>query len=505
MPAASGAPQLVAFAIGGPLEQCAGVDGPDDDVMRGKHNTMYSVSITVAPTYQSGGIGRKLKAMQLRDAAARTRPDGSPRYRYVTGRNRVGRTAQMTHLNRVFGAHVVSILTGQYEDPEGQAIYYRIPLGAMTPDPELTRDVIDERRAADPPPAFDLASGLTSPIARPVMADHEQAGLLYGPAINKLTLMNYVTPGVVRALEHITALVPELPHVYLTSSRDETVDKALRLVRFTRKQAQVAIGLAGGYYGHTCASCRSLSDPSVHLGGPPQFDWPRLPHPAIAGTAATIEALRAAVAAAGGADKILGFVFELVQERTGHVVPADFGPALAALKTELDIPIITVETTTSHYRSGRGAFLGPALGISPDVMTWWGGAQTGYLHVAPRWYVPGPLTLVSTWDGDELSLVRQHQQLRAARKLDIAEQSKALDRALASLPAGATVHGLGGYRVIHLSGHHTGTLADRLADRGVALRRLPGHRLAVIPPLDVIAAYAAHLHGGLEKLGHAHA
>ena len=36
----------------------------------------------------------------------------------------------MTHLNRVFGAHVVSVLTGQYEDPEGQAIYYRIPLGA---------------------------------------------------------------------------------------------------------------------------------------------------------------------------------------------------------------------------------------------------------------------------------------------------------------------------------------------------------------------------------------
>ncbi|MEO8706569.1 MAG: aldehyde dehydrogenase family protein, partial [Kofleriaceae bacterium] len=97
-------PQLLAFAIGAPLEKCADVEGCDDDPMLGKHNTLYSVSITVAPTFQSSGIGRKLKELQLRDAMARTRADGSKRYRYVTGRNRVGRTAQMTHLNRVFGA-----------------------------------------------------------------------------------------------------------------------------------------------------------------------------------------------------------------------------------------------------------------------------------------------------------------------------------------------------------------------------------------------------------------
>ena len=131
--------------------------------MLGKHNTMYSVSITVAPSFQSSGIGRKLKEHQLRDALTRKKPDGSPRYLYVTGRNRVGRTAQMTHLNRVFGAHVVSVLTGQYEDPEGQAIYYRIPLGALVPDPVVKRDVLkrreDRKHGDDDGPDFDLASG----------------------------------------------------------------------------------------------------------------------------------------------------------------------------------------------------------------------------------------------------------------------------------------------------------------------------------------------------------
>src|SRR6185312_7837727 len=257
-PNGSGAWTLVGFAIGGPLEQSKDVEGCDDDPMLGKNNSMYSVSITVAPNYQSAGIGRKLKELQLRDAAARKTADNGPRYRYVTGRNRVGRTAEMTHLNRVFGAHVVQVMTGQYEDPEGQAIYYRIPLGAFEPDPVAQEDAIARRAAqqaslasydgsADDDAELDLASGLTKPFAvgPASLLEAERRGLLYGPAVNKLTLMNYVTPGAVRALEWISALVPELPHMYLTSSRDETFDKALRLMRCTRKQASIAIGLEG--------------------------------------------------------------------------------------------------------------------------------------------------------------------------------------------------------------------------------------------------------------------
>lgn len=500
-PSPNGQMQLVAFAIGAPLEQSKDVEGPDDDPMLGKSNTMYSISITVAPTYQSSGIGRRLKELQLRDAAARTRADGSLRYRYVTGRNRVGRTAQMTHLNRVFGAHVVSILTGQYEDPEGQAIYYRIPLGALTPDPVVKQDVLRRREAAtvgEDEVIFDLASGITKPFAAPpaTLKGLEELGLLYGPAVNKLTLMNYVTPATVRSLEWIGSLVPELPHIYLTSSRDESVDKALRLIRVTRKTGQVAIGLAGGYYGHTAASCRSLSDPSVHLGGPGHFAWPRVPHPAVAGADATISALREAVSAAGGSANVLGFFYELVQERTGHVLPPDFIAKLAALRTELDLPLIALETTTHTYRSGRGPFASHALGLTPDVLVWWGGGQTGYLHCAARWYVGSPLTLVSTWDGDELSLVRQHHQLRAARYLDLAAGSAALDAALAATPLPSA--GLGAYRVIS-AGDKAAALAEHLADRGLRTRTYPGGRIAIVPALDQLEAAAAALATALRE------
>ncbi|HEY0253807.1 MAG TPA: aminotransferase class III-fold pyridoxal phosphate-dependent enzyme, partial [Kofleriaceae bacterium] len=287
-PGENGAYTLVGFAIGGPLEQNKDVEGCDDDPMLGKHNSMYSVSITVAPSYQSAGIGRKLKAAQLEDATSRVKSDGTKRYRYVTGRNRVGRTAEMTHLNRVYGAHVVQVMTGQYEDPEGQAIYYRIPLGAFEPDPVAKEEAIARRAAQQASlssrdlargearpngsaaeidgndPDVDLALGLTKPFATgpASLVEAERKGLLYGPAVNKLTLMNYITPGAVRAMEWLGSIVPELPHMYLTSSRDEAFDKALRLIRCTRKQAAVAIGLEGGYYGHTVASARSLSDPA---------------------------------------------------------------------------------------------------------------------------------------------------------------------------------------------------------------------------------------------------
>jgi RHH-type proline utilization regulon transcriptional repressor/proline dehydrogenase/delta 1-pyrroline-5-carboxylate dehydrogenase len=525
-PGAAGEPwQLVGFAIGSPLEQSKSVEGPDDDPMLGRDNTLYSVSITVAPGWQSSGIGRRMKEMQLRDAMARTRPDGSRRYRYVTGRNRIGRTAQMTHLNRVFGAHVVSVLTGQYEDPEGQALYYRIPLGAIAPDPDLRADAA--RRDATPSTprsleasaslrmsglsqdfsdddhalVHDVAGGLTQPFKQPpaTLLAAERDGLLFGPAVNKITLMNYTTTATVRAMEWITALVPDLPHLYLTSSRDESIDKALRLLRHNRRTARIAIGLAGGYLGHTVASARSLSDPEVHRGGPAHFDWPRVPHPAHAGVDDTIAAIRAVVGAAGGPDGVLGFVYELVQERTGAVIPDGFWPALAALKKELDIPLVAVETTTSTYRGGRGPFAYQTTGVTPDVMVWWGGGQTGYVHCLPRWYVPGPLTLVSTWDGDELSLVRQHHQLRAARRLDLPAASKALDDALAVAgDHGMTSAGQGLYRVL-TAGDRATALADSLRDRGIRVRRFPAGRLGIIPALDDAFAAARALGAALRE------
>jgi len=478
-----GASQLVGFAIAAPLEGSTAEEGPDKDPLLGRDNSLYSLSVTVAREYQERGLGRQLKEVQLREAVRRRRADGSPRFRFVSSRNRVGRTASMRHLNRSFGAHTVFVLTGQYEDPEGQAIYSRVPLPPFAPAPSPAQGDL-----------VDLSDGISRPLARPpdslqrAVAD----GLLYGPAVNKITLMNYVTPAAVRALEHVGALLPELPHLYLTSCRDEVVDKALRILRYHRKQAVLAIGLEGGYLGHTAGAARSLSDPAVHAQGPGPFAWPRVPHPARAGSEATIAAIRDIVAREG-AERLFGLVFEVVQERTGQVLPADFYPALAQLRRDTGLPLVAIETASGCYRAGGGPFATSGAAVRPDIVGWWGGAQTGYLHVASHLRVAAPLTMVSTWDGDELSLVREHHQLRAARRVDVAAASRALDAALATAAGrGLAVTGLGLYRVID-AGDQAAAVQARLATRGLRVRVFRGGRIPICPPLDLAAALATRL------------
>jgi len=507
--------RFAGYALAAPLEAVAeaGVPGVVDDPFLGRENTIYSLALSVRPDLQGQGIGRRLKHAQLEAAAGERREDGSPRYRHLTARNRVGRADAMTRLAVSLGATEVARLSGQYGDPDGEAIYYRLPLGAFAPDPASAGPASTDPDPtgtvpngtapnatpgdAPPPPALDWRATLAAPLAEAPdsLRSAEREGLLYGPATTKLTLSNYATPATVRAVEWVATLTPGLPHLYLTSSRDETLDKSLRLLRVHRTKAQVALGLRGGYLGHTTAAARSLSDPAVHRGGPAYYrGFQRVPHPGEAGVATTIRALEEAIQDAGGPDRVLGLWVEPVQERTGWVLPARFGPALAELAEASDLPVIAVETATAAYRgarrgaSGPEPFAYPSLGLRPDAVTWWGGGQVGFVHVAPRWFVPKPLTLVSTWDGDELSLVRVHHQLRAIRRLDLSPAVAALHDGLGGLPAPARARGAGLYRVVHLG---SPTRAQQVA-QGVAagtgawLPQLPGDEgaLVVAPPLD---------------------
>ncbi len=483
---------FVGFAIGQPLEVVhESEEGPDRDPMLGQNNSLYSVSVTVCEEFQGLGIGRKLKEAQLREATLRKRPDGSPRYRFVTGRNRVGHTAAMAHLNRAFGAHLVCVLTGQYEDPEGQAIYYRMPLGPLSPV-----------RPPNSPTVSSMAMGLSTPFATPPtsLVEAESSGLLYGPAVNKLTVMNYTTPAIVRAIEWASAMVPKLPHMYLTSCRDELVDKCLRLVRTHRTEAQVAIGLVGGYLGHTTAAARSLSDPGVHRQGPKHFDWPLLPHPDDVGIAAMEALLREMVEEAGGSQKVLGLFVEPVQERTGRCLTQESWTAIHKLCRELDVPLLAFETASACYRSTQGSFASSAWAEMPDVLAWWGGAQTGYIHTNARYRVAKPLAMVSTWDGDELSLVREHHQLREARTRDLSRAAAAWDLALQpATDAGMQVRGRGLYRVI-AAGARGDELHAALLAEGVDLQKFPGGHLAAIPCLDSALADAEACMAALRKV-----
>lgn len=465
---------LVGGSLAAPLERVHGVAGVDDDPFRPLANTIYALSTTLDPTYRGHHLGFRMKRALVEAAARLRRPDGSPRYHFLTGRMRIGATGAMQRINARLGATIVAVYDGQYGG-DGQAVYYRMPL----------RHPIAIGDASDP--AEDW-SDVTAPLreAPATLRRLHDQGALYGPAVHKLTLVNYVTPAVVRALEHVSALTPAHPHLFLTSSRAETFDKSWRILRHHRPAGVVAVGFEGGYVGHATAAARSLSDPAVHRGGPAYFDaFRRVPHPAD-DPEATLRALRRLTAELG-ADALTGLWIEPVQERTGRVVPDDFWDALAAFRDETGVPLVAVETATAYYRSGRGAFHGTG-GLTADLIAWYAGGQLGFIHVTGPFHVPKPLTMVSTWDGDELSLLRAHHRLRAAREvhgLGLGELEAALDEALTPLrEAGLSVRGRGLLRVAHV-GDASGELAARLGRAGHRVGALPAGALLVAPPLDV--------------------
>ncbi|MCA9602020.1 MAG: aminotransferase class III-fold pyridoxal phosphate-dependent enzyme, partial [Myxococcales bacterium] len=141
--------KLIGSALAAPLERAEAVEGPDRDPMLGKENTAYSLAITMDPEWRGIGLGRTLKREELRAARELRRADGAPRYRFLTGRNRMDQTAAMARINRSFGAHEVVVLDNQYGEASARASYYRIPLAAYAP---VSRDGVHTK----PPEGVDV-------------------------------------------------------------------------------------------------------------------------------------------------------------------------------------------------------------------------------------------------------------------------------------------------------------------------------------------------------------
>ncbi len=479
-----GSGEVLGFCFGAPIETFRDVSGPDQDDRMGLGDSFYSADITVAGAARARGVGRLLKRAQVQWARERG-------FRFVSGRNRVGATDAMAALNRSFGAFPVARLTHQYEG-HAEADYYRIPLVPPPGPPMLASRVCD------------LASGLQAPFGpRPeFMARRE----LVGPCASRINLSNYVTVDLVHYSELLQQITPRgTGHMYVTTSRDEMVDKSIRCLRLSRPKGQVAIGLEGGYHGHVTAAARSLSDPRGFGPDFGFFEWPRLPHPAGPdGPQATVRALDELVAR-HGADVVLGLYAEVVGERSGLVLAGEGATMLADACRRHDIPLVLVETASGGYRSGGGVWGVDTLpaAVVPDAVLWYPGGQIGHIFVGDRYYIKKPLVLISTWDGDELSAIRAHEHLRAARGHPIAAAAATLDETLQTAFAGvqgAQLGGLGLYRSVRFADtaaadavyqacrHHGLQLGRGLPDTLIFAPTLDAGALLGAPLRDMLAA-----------------
>ena len=486
---------LVGMSFAGPLEMWWGVDGPRQDPHIGHENTLYSADVTVARRARGRGIGLRLRERQMREAMVARRPDGAPRYAFITGRNRVEAADTMWAVNQRLGAYTVAVYAGQYGEATGQTRYYRIPLRRA------------DRRATSParqgPNVLDFAQGVNAPTgaAHPLLVRALETGVFDEASLTKLTVSNFITPAYARYAEALRAVTPPgMAHMYFTSGNDEMVDKSLRSLRHQRGQARIAVSFDGSYVGHTTAAARSLSDVGGPAGAGPfgYFDWPRLPHPNDAGCVAALDA----VVAQHGVEALLGVYVETVQARTGRVLSRDGWAALCAWRDRTGVPLVLIETTTGFGRAGGRRWFSEQLEGHADLVLWWAGGQIGHVFASDRVFVSEPLQLISTWDGDELSATRLLWQLYATEGLDVGPAAHALGEVLNAV--GLNASGAGLYRVVCMAPERAARLTTRLRERGVLVGRPPLGEpglILIAPPVtvtvDEVARFGEALRGAL--------
>ena len=465
---------LVGMGFAGPLESWPELDGPSQDPHRGRGDTLYSADLTVAARARGQGVGTALRTALLRAALAERTPDGAPRYAFVSGRNHLGTADAMWQLNQSFGAYEVARFAGQYGANDGLSRYYRIPL--------RRHDRRSFSVAPEVPATLDLGSGVACPTgpAHPLLVRARDLGVFDEAALTKLTVSNFITRPYARYAEYLQQLAPRgCGHLYFTSCADEMVDKSLRALKHQRSAARVAVGLRGGYVGHTTAAARSITHDDQGF-----FDWPHVPHPA-GDPGATVAALDAIVRAEG-AEALIGLYVEAVQARTGQVLDGDAWAALCAWRDRTGVPLVLLETSTGLYRSGRGTFWWvDSVQGDPDVVMWWAGGQIGHVFSNDRTYVSKPLTLISTWDGDELSATRLLWQMYACADAPVNVRTAQLGRILVDAGFGPAMGGLGLYRTLDLGRRDARRLQSALAREGVRVQRPAPGVVAVAPPITV--------------------
>ena len=300
-----------------------------------------------------------------------------------------------------------------------------------------------------------------------------------GALVNKLSLCNFVTPSLVRSHEWLKLQAPKgLAHLIVASGRAEALDKTLRSLKYHRREGKTVIAIGPVRAGMSTAAARSVSLPEADEQN--FFGWPTLADPTRDPDKALVDLKKRLER---GADKVLAVVIEPTYLATARSVPETFWAPLRSLCDQFDVPLMVLETTTGGYRNGRGLWRSDTVPVTVDALVYYPGGQLGLGFVSDRFYVAEKLTLISTWDGDELALMRLIWELRCARSVAVAQRATEFRKALQ--PFGE-VTGEGLY--LGLEHALSETIARRLLERQIKVGLTEDKALRFCPALNLTEA-----------------
>ena len=188
---------------------------------------------------------------------------------------------------------------------------------------------------------------------------------------------------------------------------------------------------------------------------------------------------------AGGAENILGLFVEPVGERSGKIIDHDAAKALNEWSKKHDIPLVAVDTASGYGRCYEDNFAYQAIGLEVDLLAWWPGGQTGFLHTSATYFIAKPLMMVSTWDGDELSMIRFHHNCMETLSAD--GTARRVQHALVydKLTAlNLQLKGVGSHRLL-VGGSAADRFVEKCREDGLELRAFANNLISLALPLDL--------------------
>ncbi len=262
----------------------------------------------------------------------------------IRSRNRYPEASPMIRLNHGFGSQVIALGDNVYSDG-GSAFYQSLRL-------------------------YPEAQKIWNPR--------------HPSLFNKGSLANFVSPAYIDNMLILKELLPKkYRHVYLASSRAEALDKAIKCLRFLRPKGQSMFSFEGDHFGNTTASTATLSG-ETHYFNWPQFkdhseskftDWLKTtPNESIFGCALEWQNNS-----------------EVIKQRIDH------------LRT-LRIPSVLKECRSAFWQGSKSSFLLSAEAFDPDILYFGLGPQVAVVACTESFFIDKPLTMISTWDGDEHGL-----------------------------------------------------------------------------------------------------
>ncbi len=330
------------------------------------------LDVTLSKKLQGRGLGRDLKYALFLFAQV----NGVEK---INGRNRDRMAKDMLNINLSLGAVEKFYMQEDYPDfePYRDVIYYTSSTQWQSPHLQFD-DSIQSPNGTNSPSLDFCKENL------PVM-------------INKVCLSNFVSKSYLENFKYCIELLPsQLQHCYSTSGQSECVDKLVKSLWVKTQKSHKLITFEGHYFGSGSFLARSLSEED------PYFPVKKLPAPDGKNWKEVLELMREELSQ----NQALGVWLEPVLQKTCQKVPREFLIELKKLCNKEETPLIYNETAAGNFRYGKTFYAANDPEISPDAGMVYLGGQAGIVFLKEKYFMDQPLMMISTWDGDELSLAQ---------------------------------------------------------------------------------------------------